>query len=240
MKPPARPPRIGVTCYRMRAQFGVWDQTTDLLPGLYNDVIAEAGGVAMLLPPTNPDWADVSLDGLDGLVLSGGPDVDPARYGEAADVHTGDPQVGRDDWEFALAQAALRRGMPLLAVCRGMQVLAVALGGSLVQHLPDVVGSESHCPTPGAFGRHAVRLETGSRLEGLLGGRTVVATHHHQAVDKLPDAAVAAAWADDGTLEAFELPAEPWVTAVQWHPEAYDGLALFQEFVSVSASLASR
>jgi gamma-glutamyl-gamma-aminobutyrate hydrolase PuuD len=227
------PPRIGLTSYRSRATFGVWDEPSDLLPSAYSDVITAAGGAPLLLPPTNPGLADVVLDGLHGLVLSGGPDVDPARYGAAPDPHTGEPQVARDSWELALAEAALRRGLPLLAVCRGMQVLAVALGGSLLQHLPDAVGNDSHCPTLGAYGRHAVRLAAGSRLGSLLGLRIDVATHHHQAVDVLPAGAVATGWADDGTIEAFEVVDAPWAMAVQWHPEVDGGDLLFREFVSV-------
>jgi putative glutamine amidotransferase len=232
-----RPPRIGLTSYRSRASFGVWDESSDLLPAAYSDVVTAVGGAPLLLPPTDSELADVVLDGLDGLVLTGGPDVDPARYGAAADPHTGEPQYARDGWELALTAAALRRQLPLLAVCRGLQVLAVALGGTLIQHLPDAVGNDSHCPTLGAYGRHGVRLAEGSRLAALLGPRIDVATHHHQAVDALPSDAVATGWADDGTIEAFELLDRPWVTAVQWHPEVYDGLPLFRDFVS-SASRA--
>lgn len=230
------PPRIGLTSYRSRATFGVWDESSDLLPTSYSDVVTAAGGAPLLLPPTDPGLADVVLDGLHGLVLSGGPDVDPARYGAAADPHTGAPQHARDSWELALTKAALRRGTPLLAVCRGLQILAVALGASLIQHLPDAVGNDSHCPALGVYGRHGVQLAASSRLGTLLGTRIDVATHHHQAVEEMPAGVVATGWADDGTIEAFELLDMPWVMAVQWHPEVHDGLPLFQEFVSVSSS----
>jgi putative glutamine amidotransferase len=229
-------PRIGLTSYRARAQFGVWDESSDLLPAAYTDVVASAGGVALLLPPTDPALADDVLEGLHGLVITGGPDVDPSRYHAALGGHTDPPQPGRDAWELALTAAALARGLPLLGVCRGMQVMAVALGGTLCQHLPDVVGNDSHRPTLGAYGRHSVRLAQGSRLAGLLGTHAVVATHHHQAVDQLPASATATGWADDGTLEAFEVVCPSWATAVQWHPEVYEGEALFRGFLSACAA----
>lgn len=236
-----RPPRIGLTTYRERASFGVWDEVADLLPVTYADAIRAAGGVPMLLPPIavagDADTvAESVLDGLDGLVLSGGADVDPARYGATPEPETGAPRPHRDAFEIALVRTALRRDQPLLGVCRGMQVLAVALGGTLTQHLPAVVGDESHRPVIGQHGRHDVRLEPGSRLAAILGGRTNVATYHHQSVDRLPDGAVAGGWADDGTVEAFEVCDATWAIGVQWHPEVHDGLALFIAFVEASAA----
>lgn len=228
-------PRIGLTTYRSAAAWGVWEEPADLLPASYTDAVAAAGGVALLLPPAAPGLADAVLDGLHGLLLSGGPDVDPARYGAERSDRSGPPHTERDGWELALAAAALRRGMPLLGVCRGMQVLAVALGGTLAQHLPDVLGSDTHCPAPGVYGPHLVQLAEVSRLAGLLGTRTEVTCHHHQAVDRLPDSAIATGWAEDGTLEAIEVAGSPWVTGVQWHPEVHDGAALFKGFVTASA-----
>jgi putative glutamine amidotransferase len=172
------------------------------------------------------------VEGLDGLVLSGGPDVDPARYDAAPDPHTGAPRTERDAWEIALTAAALRRDMPLLGVCRGMQVLAVALGGTLAQHLPDDVGTEVHCPTVGVHGRHPVNLAPSSRLGAVLGTQTEVATYHHQAVATLPEATKAIGWAADGTVEAFEVCGAAWAFGVQWHPEVHDGQALFADFVA--------
>ncbi len=229
-------PRIGLTSYRARAQFGVWDESSDLLPAAYTDVVAACGGAALLLPPADPTLADDVLDALHGLVITGGPDVDPSRYHAAPGGHTDPPQPGRDAWELALTAAALERGLPLLGVCRGMQVMAVALGGTLCQHLPDVVGNDSHRPTLGAYGRHPVSLAADSRLAELIGTRTDVASHHHQAVDQLPATATPTGWADDGTLEAFEVVGPSWATAVQWHPEVYDGQPLFRGFVSACAA----
>ena len=238
-----KPPRIGLTSYREPASWGAWAEPADLLPASYSDAIAAAGGVALLLPPSPlpgemAPAAQAVLDGLHGLLLSGGPDVDPARYGAERDGHTGPPRPERDEWELTLARAALGRGMPLLGVCRGMQVLAVALGGTLVQHLPDSVGNAAHCPTPGIPGRHPVKLAAGSVLAGLLGDLPTVATYHHQAVDHLPAGAVATGWASDGTIEAFEVSTNDsaWTVGVQWHPEAHDGEALFNGFVDVCAA----
>lgn len=229
------PPRIGATTYREPAQWGVWAEPADLLPASYSAAIRAAGGIAVLLPPAPAEHAGPALDGLDGLLVAGGPDVDPARYGAAADPHTGEPRSERDAWELALVRAALGRDLPLLAVCRGMQVLNVALGGDLVQHLPDAVGGDAHCPTVGAHGRHTVTLAAGSRLHAALGARVEVATYHHQAVDRLGGGLVATGWADDSVVEAVELPDRRWAVGVQWHPEAYDGAGLFTAFVAACA-----
>lgn len=236
---PDLPPRIGVTTYRERASFGVWDETADLLPATYADAVIAAGGVPLLLPPVDdrPDLralADSVLNGLDGLVLSGGADVDPARYDAPREDETGPGRPDRDAWEIELVRCALERDMPLLGVCRGMQVLAVALGGTLTQHLPDVVGNESHRPVVGVHGQHEVTLADGSRLAGIVGPRADVATYHHQSVDRLPDAVEASGWTEDGTVEAFEVCDATWAIGVQWHPEVHDGLALFSAFVKAS------
>ena len=234
-----QPPRIGLTTYRERASWAVWDEPADLLPVNYSDVVQGAGGVAMLLPPGSRDsdaTAAAALDGLHGILIAGGADVDPVRYGAPRDVHTGAARPDRDGWEMALARGALRRGMPVLGICRGMQVLNVALGGTLVQHLPDQVGSDAHCPVLGVHGRHGVRVAPASRLHAIVGATTVVATHHHQAVDSLGAGLVATAWADDGVVEAAELPGAAWVIGVQWHPEVHDRDPLFDAFVAASAA----
>jgi gamma-glutamyl-gamma-aminobutyrate hydrolase PuuD len=217
----------------------VWDEPADLLPVTYSDVIQGAGGVAMLLPPGARDLgatAEAALDGLHGVLLAGGADIDPARYGAARDPHTGAARPDRDGWELALAQAALRRGLPVLGVCRGLQVLNVALGGSLVQHLPDQVGDDAHCPVLGVHGRHRVRVAPDTRLGAIIGGEAEVATHHHQSIDTLADGLVPMAWSDDGVIEAAELPAATWVIGVQWHPEVHDRDPLFTAFVDACAT----
>jgi gamma-glutamyl-gamma-aminobutyrate hydrolase PuuD len=238
-------PRIGLTTYRERAAFGVWDETADVLHASYADAIHAAGGVPMLLPPTIVDAdlepaAEATLDGLHGLVLTGGADVDPDRYAAARDEHTGATRADRDSWEIELVGAALRRDLPLLGVCRGMQVLAVALGGTLVQHLPDIVGTDVHNPIIGVHARHGVRLADGSGVAAIVGPTAVVATHHHQAVGRLPERAIATGWADDGTLEAFDVCDATWALGVQWHPEVHDGQALFSALVDASVAYRDR
>lgn len=229
-------PRIGLTTYREIAAWGVWNEAADLLPANYAQGVRAAGGLALLLPPGEPATAADILAGLDGLLIAGGADVDPERYGEQRHVATGAPRPDRDAWEIALAIAAIERDLPLFAVCRGMQVLNVALGGTLRQHLPEDVGSELHCPTVGAHGRHEVRTDPGGTLATLVGERTMVATYHHQSVNRLGTDLVATGWADDGVVEAVELPRCSWALGVQWHPEVYAGAALFDAFVAAAAA----
>jgi putative glutamine amidotransferase len=232
-------PRIGITTYRETAAWGVWNESADLLPATYADAIAHAGGVPLLLPPADLDHdaaAAATLDGVHGLLLSGGADVDPVRYGAERQPRTGPARDDRDAWEIALVRAARAKDLPLLGVCRGMQVLAVALGGSLVQHLPDVAGNDSHQPLVGKHGRHEVRTAPDSLLSSVIGERADVATYHHQAVDMLPPDVIVSAWADDGTVEAFEVCDSYWALGVQWHPEVDDGTSLFAAFVAACRS----
>jgi putative glutamine amidotransferase len=228
-------PRIGLSCYREPASWGVWNEPADLLPVTYSAAIEAAGGIPMLLPPLDPAWADGALAGVHGLLLSGGPDVDPARYRAARDTQTGAARPDRDAWEMALARAAIARDLPVLAICRGLQVLNVALGGDLIQHLPDAVGHDGHCPTVGVHGRHVVRFAPGSRIEGLLGPSTDTATYHHQAVARLGAQLTATGWAEDQTVEAVDFAGASWVVGVQWHPEVFDGGRLFAGFVAACA-----
>ena len=230
------PPRIGLTTYREPASWGVWSEATDLLPATYAAGVRTAGGVAVLLPSGDPATADDALDAVHGLVLAGGPDVDPAEYGATRDAATGPARPDRDSWELALTRAALARDLPVLAVCRGMQVLNVALGGNLRQHLPDHVGNDAHCPTVGVHGRHGVIVAAGSALHAVLGDAAEVATYHHQGVDRLGTGLVATAWADDGVIEAVELAGRSCVLGVQWHPEAFAGEPLFAAFVAACLS----
>jgi putative glutamine amidotransferase len=230
----APPPRIGLTTYREIAAWGAWQESAHLLPASYATGIESAGGVPMLLPPVaaDPAVAEVVLDGLHGLLLTGGADIDPDCYGAERDPSTGPPRADRDAWELALARAAERRGMPVLGVCRGMQILAVAHGSQLVQHLPDVVGDDSHCPTVSVHGRHDVKVAPDSRLAGIVGDRIQVATYHHQSVAAPPSPLLATAWSDDGTIEALERPGSGWTLGVQWHPEVVGGEELFRAFVA--------
>jgi putative glutamine amidotransferase len=238
--PPAGLPRIGLTMYRETATWGVWNEAADLLPASYADSVAVAGGLPVLLPPAALDdpraSAEAALDAVHGLILAGGADVDPRQYGAERHEHTGPSRTNRDTWEIQLALTALARGTPILAICRGMQVLNVALGGSLVQHLPDVVGHIGHCPVLGRHGHHPVALSARARVGRLLSERADVATYHHQAVDRLGEGLVATGWSDDGIVEAVEHESAGWVVGVQWHPEIADGVPLFRGFVEACAA----
>ena len=225
-------PLIGISSYlEDSARWGVWEAPAALLPVGYHRQVQRAGGLAALLPPdTGPDAAAATVGRLDGLVIAGGPDVEPARYGAARDPRSGPPAPERDGWELALIEAALAAGLPLLGICRGMQLLNVALGGTLHQH----VGG--HQGRPGTFVDHEVTPVPGSLLADLLSPAPLaVPTHHHQAVAVLGPGLTATAHAADGTVEALELPsADGFVLAVQWHPEAADDTRLVEALVTAA------
>lgn len=206
-------PLIGVSTYLEFARWGVWELEAALLPAGYPRLVQAAGGLAVMLPPDDPAYATGAVARLDGLVIAGGPDVDPSRYGAERDPRCGPEARARDSWELALVEAALTSGTPLLGICRGMQLLNVALGGTLVQHI------DGHVEAPGVFGRHAVKPVPGSLYAGLVGEEVSVPTYHHQAVDRLGAGLTAGAYAGDGTVEAVELPGPGWALGVQWHPE---------------------
>ncbi|MCG5433776.1 gamma-glutamyl-gamma-aminobutyrate hydrolase family protein [Mycobacterium sp. MYCO198283] len=235
-------PVIGLTTYLQQAQTGVWDVRASFLPAIYLDGVTLAGGVAMLLPPQPVDQVVVDrvLDRLDGLVLTGGRDVDPACYGQDPHPATDEPGRDRDAFEVALVAGALRRGLPVLGICRGAQVLNVALGGTLHQHLPDVVGHARHQQGNAVFSTSTVRTAPGSRLAALVGERTDVQCYHHQAIDALGDGLVVSARDDDGVIEAVELPGDRFCVAVQWHPEErLDDLRLFSGVVAAATEFAT-
>jgi gamma-glutamyl-gamma-aminobutyrate hydrolase PuuD len=223
-------PLIGITTYAQPARWGVWDLPAALVPLEYVDAVERAGGRAVLLPPSE-DGVDETLDVLDGIVFSGGADVDPARYGAEAHPETDAPQARRDAGELALLEAALARDLPTLAICRGFQLLNVARGGDLVQHLPETVGSDEHKQVPGEFAVHPVEVKEGSRLASIVGAGPAVTSHHHQALGRVGDGLVECAWAADGTLEAVEDPDLRFAVGVQWHPEAGEDDALFAALV---------
>jgi putative glutamine amidotransferase len=230
-------PVIGISAYREQARWGVWDTGAVLLPQHYCAQVAAAGGVPVLLPPL--PGVERAVGRLDGLVLSGGADVDPGQYGAGAHQRTYGVRPDRDAAEAALLAAALDQGLPLLGICRGLQVINVARGGTLHQHLPDLVGHTDHGPTPGAYGAHPVRVRPGSKLAEVLGRTEVggVPTHHHQAIDRLGDGLTAVAWTPDGVIEAVELdaPGSPFALAVQWHPEAGTDPSLFRALVTAAS-----
>jgi putative glutamine amidotransferase len=233
--PPAdgRRPLIGLSAYRERAVWGVWDTQTDLLNSLYARSVEAAGGIAVLMPPQSEEAAEV-VRRLDGLIITGGSDVEPARYGHAAHPRTQRPRQERDAWELALLDRAVELGVPTLGICRGMQVMAVHAGGVLEQHLPDVVGHDEHSPGGDAFGWVPVTTEPGSQVRALVGSEMQVNCHHHQAVVRHPGL-VATAHAADGTLEALEHPDRPFWLGVQWHPEHGDDFGLFRGLVEAAS-----
>ncbi|MEU3314681.1 gamma-glutamyl-gamma-aminobutyrate hydrolase family protein [Streptomyces sp. NPDC048387] len=208
-------PLIGITTYvEQSTRYGVWDLPTSLVPTGYYELVQAAGGSAVLLPPDEPERAAEVLARVDGLVVAGGPDLDPVRYGAPRDPRTGAPATVRDEWELALLRAALEDGLPLLGICRGMQALNVALGGTLVQHI------DGHFDTPGVSSWHPVTPVAGTRYAELVPEVAEVPTYHHQAVERLGRGLVVSAYAEDGTVEAVELPErDRWVLGVQWHPE---------------------
>jgi putative glutamine amidotransferase len=209
---------IGLSCYLEPARFGVWDVPAALLHKSYVDSVVAAGGTPVLLPPGG-SWDAGLVSRLDGLVLAGGADIDPVRYGAPALATTGAPRRDRDGLEFELLDLARKSGVPVLGVCRGMQVINIALGGDLRQHLPDELGHAEHAPEPGVFGRVEVKVAAESRLAGILGEQVTVSCHHHQGVDRLGAGLVPVGWAADGLVEAIELPGEEFLLGVQWHPE---------------------
>lgn len=227
-------PLIGITTYVERAQWGVWDTTAALLPYSYVRAVEAAGGRAVLLPPT-PDGASETLDLVHGLILAGGADVDPARYGATPHAETIGLRTDRDGGEAALLTEALKRKTPVLGICRGMQLLNVVSGGTLHQHLPEVVGSTDHRPEPGVFGEHGVRFETGSLVCRLLGERSDVKSYHHQGVDRVAPNLVATGWADDGSVEVIERTDTTFALGVLWHPEEGEDAGLFRGLVEAAA-----
>ncbi len=221
----AASPLIGISCYLEQARFGVWDTPSALLPRSYLDGVLAAGGTPVLLPPVD-GWEAGHLSRLDGLIIAGGADVDPSRYGADRDPATGPARPDRDESEWSLINTAFQVGLPILAVCRGMQLLNVVLGGTLHQHLPQRRRHPSHAPPPTAGdvrpGSRSASMP-GSRLAKIIGEQVEVHCHHHQAVDRLGDDLTAVAWAADGTVEAIEVDADTFALGVQWHPEE-DGL----------------
>jgi gamma-glutamyl-gamma-aminobutyrate hydrolase PuuD len=227
---------IGITAYaEPSVRWGVWDVPAAVIPLAYVRQIEAAGGRPLIVPPSE-DAIPETLDALDGILFSGGADIDPSEYGHDPHPETTQTRPERDRGELALLQAALERDMPVLAVCRGSQILNVARGGDLVQHLPEVVGHENHKHTPGVFADHEVEVKEGTRLASLLGGRAPVKSHHHQGFGRVGEGLVEAAWAEDGTLEAIEDPARRFAVGVLWHPEEGQDAELFRALVEEAAA----
>lgn len=242
----ARRPVIGLGAAVERARWGVWDTPAHLLPREYADAVQRAGGLAVLLPPDPAAVEDPAalLELLDGLILAGGADIDPAAYGAQRHPQTCDVNPERDAFELALARAAIDADLPLLGICRGMQLLNVACGGTLLQHLPDSHGHGEHRRTPGSFdgADHPVRLQDGSlaaRAAGELEHQTY--SHHHQGVDVVGAGLRVTGWsALDDLVEAIELPGHRFALGVQWHPEVDETSRLVACLVEAAAAYAGR
>ncbi len=240
----SRKPVIGLTTYLEQAKQGVWDVRAAFLPQVYFDSVTASGGVAVLLPPQpEPEIAaDVVLDGLDGLILTGGLDVQPELYGAERHPRTDEARPDRDAWELALFRGAEERRLPVLAICRGLQLVNVARGGTLHQHLPEALGTERFRVGGGVFATNDVIVDEGSRLADLVGpGELGVHSYHHQGVDRLGEGLVVTARTDDGLVQAFESDGEGYVLGVQWHPEQnQEDRRLFAGLVAEASVYASR
>jgi putative glutamine amidotransferase len=228
-----RRPVIGITTYLVPASWGAWNMEAALVPADYVRAVVAAGGAPILVPPGSPSAE--TLDAVDGLVFSGGSDLDPELYAAKAHPATNGVIRERDDFELELMRAALDRDVPMLAICRGSQVLNVALGGDLEQHVPDRVGTDVHKEVNGVFADHDVEVLDGTRLSSILSDRHDVKSHHHQGFGKLGSGLREAARAPDGTVEALEDPARRFTLGVLWHPEAGEDMALFRELVAEAA-----
>ncbi|HEY8481903.1 MAG TPA: gamma-glutamyl-gamma-aminobutyrate hydrolase family protein [Spirillospora sp.] len=229
-------PLIGVTTYEEPARWGVWVREAALLPVPYVRAVERAGGIPVMLPPTaSLRGLDELIGRLDGVILAGGGDVDPGLYGALRHPQTGPPQPRRDRFELALARAVVDADLPFLAVCRGMQVLNVARGGALVQHLPEAVGHDGHAPGTGLVGSHPVQISATSTVGKIMGEGADVPTCHHQAVSRLGRGLAPVAWAEDRVVEALELQGHRFGIAVQWHPEEGDDPRLFEALVAEAA-----
>lgn len=230
-------PVIGLTSYHGAVDRGIWvGQETAFLTYSYVAKVAAAGGIPVLIPPVpaaDERWARGVLAGLDALILTGGDDVDPARYGQERHPLTQEPDPMRDECELLLARLSREADLPVLGICRGIQVMAVEAGGSLIQHLPDLFDVVDHPSGHGVFGSHPVYLEEGSVLHDLLGAELEIATYHHQAVDVAPGYEVVAR-ASDGVIEAMVDPAARWRIGVQWHPEERDDPRLFEALIAAA------
>ena len=252
-------PVIGITAYDDEAEWRNWKARAALLPYAYVNAVRRGGGRPVLLPPDgDANEASETVAGLDGLVVSGGPDIDPARYGKARHPRTQPSVPVRDAWDLAVTGAALTAGVPVLAICRGMQVLNVCRGGTLHQHVPDLVGHERHGGPEFGFGTHQVRVGPGSMLAGILAtdaedGYFEVAedtyhdvpTRHHQAVELLGDGLTAVAWEQDGLIEAVEAGPSAldrcsgFVLGVQWHPEQGEDFRVFAALIAAATERAT-
>lgn len=227
-------PLIGITGQLEAAHWGDWVREAVISPVTYTRAVERAGGTPVVLPPVPADSVARLIESLDGLVLSGGTDVNPALYDAAPHEKTDPPDRRRDRFELSLARAAIEAQLPVLAICRGMHVLNVARGGTLIQYLPDAVGHDGHAPDPVKMTPHDIQLSTGSQLGKLLGTWARVPALHHQAIQRAGSGLMAVGWAEDQVIEAVELQGHRFAVGVQWHPEEGDDLRVFEALVAAT------
>jgi putative glutamine amidotransferase len=237
-------PVIGLTTYLEQSKTGVWDVPASFLPKVYFDAVNRAGGIAVLIPPQPVDSADANriLDSLDGLIICGGKDVNPELYGATPHPTTDEPRLDRDALEDALLTAALERDLPFLGICRGAQIFNVNQGGTLIQHLPDVIGDDRYQKGGGVFNTVDTDVTAGTKLAAVLGSTTPVAAevYHHQAIDEVAPGLTVSSRTADGVIEAVEITSKPFAIAVQWHPEETpEDLRLFEGLVEAARNYRS-
>jgi gamma-glutamyl-gamma-aminobutyrate hydrolase PuuD len=228
-------PVIGISSYVEDASWGAWTLPASLVPLAYVRSVERAGGRPLVVPPME-DGVDETLEALDGLVFSGGSDIDPEVYGAEPHAETAGVRAFRDRAELALLEAALACDMPVLAICRGLEVLNVVRGGDIEQHLPEVVGHANHREVVGVFSDHPVDVDPSSRLGAIVGNRVDTKSHHHQGPGRVGSGLREVAWAEDGTVEGLEDPSRRFLLGVLWHPEEGEDLALFQALVEEAAA----
>jgi gamma-glutamyl-gamma-aminobutyrate hydrolase PuuD len=229
-------PVVGITTYLTNASFGPWEQArVALIPYDYVRVVEQAGARPLLVPPSM-DGIEETLEALDGLVFSGGSDLNPDLYGQEPHAETTGIVPERDGAELALLTAALERDLPVLAICRGSQILNVIRGGDLIQHLPDEVGHNGHKETPGVFADHPVEIEAGTHLAGVLGENADIKSHHHQGLGRVGEGLRVSARDGDGHIEALEEPTRRFALGVLWHPEAGEDQRLVEALVAEAAA----
>ncbi|HST19421.1 MAG TPA: gamma-glutamyl-gamma-aminobutyrate hydrolase family protein [Gaiellaceae bacterium] len=233
MTRPGRKPVVGITTYLTQAAWSYWNLPAALIPASYVRAVEEAGGSPLLVPPGAS--VDETLDAVDGLVFSGGSDIEPELYGADAHAQTTGTVRERDEFELELMRAALERDVPVLAICRGSQVLNVVRGGDIEQHLPDRLGDEVHRAEAGVFGEHPVEVLEGTRLAAILGPSAAAKSHHHQGFGRVGEGLAESARAADGTLEGVEDPSLRFAVGVLWHPEEDEDRALFASLVEAAA-----
>lgn len=233
-------PIIGLTSYRQRGQTGVWDTEMAMLPAFYLEGVTRAGGIAVILPPqqVNSEDARNLLSGLDGLVITGGRDVEAARYGHQSHEKAEKPDRLRDLLEDELITAAIQMKLPFLGICRGAQMLNVNRGGTLIQHLPDLVGDNRYLLGDGNFAHMPMSVREGSLLASIVGDQVEnAALYHHQAIDEPGEGLQVAAYSPDGIVQAVEVENHPFGLAVQWHPEqTLDDMRLFEALIAATNS----